>query len=116
MRVAIVMSMVAACGGIAVIDPGEDEPICYDDRSCCEAALALQDAKCPAADGLPRVCAIDTVPDECAPYLGDIYRCIVANADAIECNGTVPRLMCGTCTAELEAAGEPCGQAGGCED
>jgi hypothetical protein len=112
--VALAMS---ACGGKAVIDT-DDQPIeraCFDDQSCCEAAVALMDDKCPPDSGIPRTCSIDTLPQECVPFIGDIYRCILRNPEDIMCEGDVPRLACGTCTTELEAAGEPCGQAGGCD-
>lgn len=109
--------MFSACGGKAVIDGTTDEepaPQCFDAQSCCEAAVALQDETCPRADGTQRVCAIDTVPDTCVPFLGEVYRCIWENPDAIVCDGDAARLLCGTCTEEFEAAGEPCGQSGTC--
>jgi hypothetical protein len=111
------LGLAAACGGKAVIDAEEEEPLpreCFDPKSCCEAALALMDERCPSSDGEPRVCAIDTLPDMCVPFIGDVYRCIVDNPDAITCDGDIPRLACGTCTEELEAAGEPCGQTQTC--
>jgi hypothetical protein len=51
----------------------------------------------------------------CAPLLGEIYRCIVENPDAITCRAGVPKLACDTCSLELDAAGEPCGQTNTCE-
>ncbi len=110
----LLLTSVSRCGGIAVID-SDEEPTpesCYDDLSCCEAAIALFDEKCPRADGVARLCAIETVPDSCTPFLGEVYRCIVQNPDRIICDAGVPRLECGTCTSELEATGEPCGQSG----
>ena len=103
-----------ACGGIAVIDDVETtgEPVCFDAVSCCEAATALFNEKCPRADGPLRTCPIASVPMTCTPFLGDVYRCIWENPDAIRCEGDAAQLTCGTCEAQLEAAGEPCGQAG----